>query len=332
MMTKQHLYTFGLLSLLVGMSLLAGAAPNEREILGQDGMTMVLIPAGKFQMGRGDSRAEDDEKPVHTVYVDAFYMDVHEVTNAQYKKFVEANPLWEKKDDLMGDLYLPFWAGNRYPPGQGNHPVQVHWLAAMAYAQWAGKRLPTEAEWEKAARGGLKGLKYPWGNAVDASKANWNNAIDATGQPSGDGSLEGPTLVKNYAPNAYGLYDMAGNVAEWCLDEYDEDYYKYSPPQNPISIHPKRGKSITDAIVVGTHMMHLFKLVLQGRETDALAYQEEHLDEDVFDTPHVFRGGSWKDISFFFSIGARDGGSVEDSFDNDNHNDIGFRCVKPVNP
>ena len=180
---------------------------------------MVLIPAGEFQMGSNDG--EFDEKPVHTVYVDAFYMDVYEVTNAQYKEFVDANPQWEK-DQIPSRYhdgnYLKHWTGNSY--GRGDHPVvYVSWYAAMAYAEWAGKRLPTEAEWEGAARGGLLGKKYPWGNLLDPSKANYRGG--------------GTTAVGRYLPNKYGLYDVVGNVWEWCLDAYDEGFYKSSPRRNP---------------------------------------------------------------------------------------------------
>ena len=196
-------------------------------ILGKDGTEMVLIPAGEFQMGSNHSDAEDDEKPVHTVYVDAFYMDKYEVTNAQFKAFVNANPQWRKYRiplKFHSGCYLNDWRGNDYPNGRGNYPVRyVSWYAAMAYAQWAGKRLPTEAEWEKAARGGLVGKKYPWGNdRPDANKANDDLTVRST-------------PVGSYRPNGYGLYDMAGNVSEWCLDDYDEDFYTWSPRRNPIA-------------------------------------------------------------------------------------------------
>ena len=194
---------------------------------------MVLIPAGDFQMGSNDSEAYDNEKPVHTVYVDAFYMDTYEVTNAQFKAFINANPQWRKDrirfpDKYDNGNYLLHWSGNSYPSGEGNHPVVfVSWYAAMAYAQWAGKRLPTEAEWEKAARGGLVDEKYPWGYSIDASKANYGKSIRSPTPLT--------TPVGNYAPNGYGLYDMAGNVWEWCLDAYEADFYTRSPRRNPLA-------------------------------------------------------------------------------------------------
>ena len=187
--------------------------PLAETIIGDDGAEMVLIPAGEFLMGSDNDEA--DEKPVHPVYVDAFYMDKYLVTNAQYKVFVDANPQWRK------DLY---WNGGSYPDGKGNHPITwVSWYEAMAYARWAGKRLPTEAEWEKAARGGLVGMKYPWGNTIDENLANYEENIGDT------------TPVDLYMPNRYGLYDTSGNVWEWCFDAYDETFYASSPRRNPVA-------------------------------------------------------------------------------------------------
>ena len=200
---------------------------HTSTIIGKDGEEMVLIPAGDFQMGSNDSNADDDEKPVHTVYVDAFYIDKYEVTNAQFKAFINANPQWQKDnidEQFVMHGYLSHWDGSNYPSGKSNHPVtRVSWYAAMAYAQWVGKRLPTEAEWEKAARGGLERKKYPWGNAIDISQANYNREVGNT------------TPVGTYAPNGYGLYDMAGNVSEWCLDAYEMDFYARSPRRNPLA-------------------------------------------------------------------------------------------------
>jgi len=184
--------------------------------------TMVLIPAGTFQMGSDDGW--EDEKPVHTVYLDAFYMDKYEVTNAQYKKFIDAT----------GYKAPAFWNDSRF--NAPNQPVVgVSWYDAKAYAEWAGKRLPTEAEWEKAARGGLIGNKYPNGNSISNNDANI-------------GGIDGNDLwlytspVGQFAPNGYGLYDMAGNVREWCSDWLDwadidrhglTHYYAESPARNP---------------------------------------------------------------------------------------------------
>ena len=190
---------------------------------------MVLIPAGEFQMGSNAPEAYDDEQPVHTVYVDAFFMDKYEVTNLDYKEFVRANPHWGKDqidrrfDDRTG-RYLKHWNGNDYPGGEANRPVMwVSWYAAVAYAKWVEKRLPTEAEWEYAARGGLSGKVYPWGDVIDSGKANYAR------------NTGGTAAVGEYPPNGYGLYDMTGNVSEWCLDEYNEDFYSSSPRKNPLS-------------------------------------------------------------------------------------------------
>ena len=196
---------------------------------------IALIPAGEFEMGGNASNAESDEKPAHTVDVEAFYIDKYEVTNAQYKKFVDANPQWQKDNiphKIHNGKYLNLWQDNTYPPGKENHPVvYVSWYAAMAYAKWAGKRLPTEAEWEKAARGGVVGIKYPWGDLIDPSKANYGGEVGDT-RP-----------VGSYPPNDYGLYDMVGNVMEWCLDAYDEGFYSHSPLHNPIA-----GGRLTDLV------------------------------------------------------------------------------------
>ena len=187
---------------------------------------MVLIPAGEFTMGSDD--ADPDvwiyAGPAHKVYVDAFYMDTHEVTNADYKKFVDANPEWQKDNVPEILFYLEHWKGNSYPFFKQDHPVtNITWHAAMAYAAWAGKRLPTEAEWEKAARGGLIDKKYPWGNEITEHDANHNYRIGDT------------SAVGKYRPNNFGLHDMAGNVWEWCLDHADTDFYKKSPFNNPLA-------------------------------------------------------------------------------------------------
>ena len=189
---------------------------------------MVLIPAGEFQMG--SNSGDSNEKPIHSVYIDAFYMDEYEVTNAEYAAFLNAKGKHTESGKTWLDIgsahvRIEYVAGvYRVKAGYENHPVTfVSWYGAMAYAAWAGKRLPTEAEWEKAARGNLAGLTYPWGNTIDSSKANYNRHIGDT------------TAVGEYTANGYGLYDMAGNVWEWCLDGYDIGFYAVSPSQNPLS-------------------------------------------------------------------------------------------------
>ena len=189
---------------------------------------MVLIPAGEFRMG--SNSGSSDEKPVHSVYVDAFYMDKYEVTNAQYAEFLNAKGKHAEGGRMWYNIgsdrsRIEFVSGEyRVKAGYANHPVtMVSWYGAMAYAEWKGKRLPTEAEWEKAARGNLSGLKYPWGNTIDSTKANYNNHIKDT------------TAVGKYTANGYGLYDMAGNVWEWCLDERNLGFYAISPARNPLS-------------------------------------------------------------------------------------------------
>ena len=208
-----------------------GELPPTRE-------GMVFIPAGQFQMGSEAEDADDDEQPVHTVHLEAFYMDKYEVTNAQFKTFVDANSQWQKDkiEDKFhdDDYYLLHWNGNNYPEGKANHPVtQVNWYAAMAYAAWAGKRLPTEAEWEYAARGGLAGQTYPWGNTITPADANYDFHVRDIPYYFKAGET---TPVGQYAANGYGLYDMVGNAWEWCLDEYDADFYARSHnSRNPIS-------------------------------------------------------------------------------------------------
>ena len=252
---------------------------------------MVLIPAGTFQMGSEDYDAWDEEQPVHTVYVDAFYMDIYEVTNAQYKVFVDANPPWQKDnidERFHWRTYLYDWDGNNYPSGKADHPVvYVNWYAAVAYAQWVGKRLPTEAEWEYAARGGLAGKKYPWGNTITHADANYGEHVGDT------------TPVGQYAANGYGLYDMAGNVWEWCLDAYDADFYAASHnSQNPLA---------------------------------GAATIKEILDTFTSiptDPSRVLRGGSWFFSASFLRVAYR----VRYAPTFTNGFDIGFRCVRAVTP
>lgn len=181
---------------------------------------MVLIPGGEFLMGKDE---EGDCSPAHKVWVDSFYIDKYEVTNAQYYRFCKETD--RKLPEFWG--MAEFHSGPDFP----DHPVVgISWNDAKAYAEWAGKRLPTEAEWEYAARGGLPGMNYPNGDEVDSTQANYPVK----------GIMRGTVPVGSYPPNGYGLYDMAGNVWEWISDYYDGDYYENSPYKNPQG--PEEGK------------------------------------------------------------------------------------------
>lgn len=187
------------------------------KLLERLGREMVYVPAGEFIMGSEDG--DSDERPRHKVYLDAFYIDRYEVTNAQYKVCVEAkvcNP-----PGSNGSFSRDSYYGN---PAYDDYPViYVSWHDADTYCRWAGGRLPTEAEWEKAARG-IDGRKYPWGNKWDTSKTNSRE------------TTPGDTVaVGSYPAGAspYGVLDMAGNVWEWCQDRYSANYYAGSPERNP---------------------------------------------------------------------------------------------------
>lgn len=194
---------------------------------------MVFIPASSFFMGSKDWG--EFERPVHEVYVEGFWMDETPITNKQFHDFVcETGHITEaevsgsawgfnngKFDTLPGLCWKNFALDDRQ-----DHPVVlVSWDDASAYAKWAGKRLPTEAEWEKAARGGLEGRLYPWGDEEpDNTQCNFAKS------PS---NIPPTTKVKQFSPNGYGLYDMVGNVWQWCSDYYGDYYYAESPDKNP---------------------------------------------------------------------------------------------------
>lgn len=180
---------------------------------------LVLIPGGEFLMG---SDSEGDHFPAHNVYVDSFYMDRYEVTNGQYLAFCQAT------DHRLPELWA--MSGFRCGPDYPNHPViGVNWYDAGLYAEWRGKRLPTEAEWEYAARGGLIGMKFPNGDSLRPSDGNYNQSAKG-----------GPVAVGSYPANGFGLHDMQGNVVEWVSDFYDPAYYSSSPSTNPQG--PEYGK------------------------------------------------------------------------------------------
>ena len=175
-----------------------------------DEMTMFYIPTGEFEMGSNDGKK--DEKPVHTVYLDAYWIDQTEVTNAMYTKCWQAKVCNLPTDDKYFRSYE-----------FRNHPVAyVSWEDASIYCEWAGTRLPTEAEWEKAARGNTHG-SYPWGSVINKTYANYHGNVGNT-QPVG---------VYSRSKNVYGLDDMAGNVWEFTADWYSSNYYSVSPTKNP---------------------------------------------------------------------------------------------------
>ncbi len=189
---------------------------DERIVSQIDNAEMQLIPSGTFLMGNPDEHLGDaDELPVHEVYIDAFYIDIFEVTNAKYQQFVVATnypppPLWHDEKFNQPD----------------NPVVNIKWVDAMAYAKWANKRLPTEAEWEYAARGNLIGKKFPSGDTITQNDANY-------GGEEGVDIWRWTSPVGSFSPNGFGLYDMAGNVWEWCFDEYSAEFYSVSSKNNP---------------------------------------------------------------------------------------------------
>jgi formylglycine-generating enzyme required for sulfatase activity len=275
---------------------------------------MVLVPAGEFWMGSDDREVQhfvDDckqaavqestcrdwgarESPRHRVYLDTFYLDRYEVTNALFERFVRASGhrttaeregngyAYQKKDGEWQWLKVD-GAEWRKPNGpatsaDANHPVvQVSWHDADAYCRWAGKRLATEAEWEKAARG-TDGRRYPWGDDWDASKANGNMSVKTTSRV---GSY--PAGVSQY-----GAHDMAGNALEWVADWFDKDYYRQSPERNPQGPGSRGWWQATSS-----------------------------------DQSRVVRGGSWVD----FPLNLRAANRFDNSPGN-RSNLIGFRCAR----
>jgi sulfatase modifying factor 1 len=218
-------------------------AANSQEIKGDVAQySMVLIPAGTFAMGSPTEDGNANEHPQHRVSLESFQIDAHEVTNKQFRKFVEMTDhvtdaekrgrgwVWVEND--WKEVEGADW---RHPKGPSsgieeimNHPVvQVSWNAADAYCRWAGKRLPTEAEWEYACRAGATST-YCFGDTVSHDQANYSG----TG---GRDKWEGTAPVGSFPPNAWELFDLHGNVWEWCLDFYDENYYERSSAANPIN-------------------------------------------------------------------------------------------------
>lgn len=272
-----------------------GTRSFDRSGNAPDGM--VLIEGGTFEMGTEDGMPF--ESPVHRVRVDPFWMDRHEVTVAEFAKFVAATGFvtdaekfgWSVVFDMkVGEWTRAEGVNWRDPDATGHRPqdnepvVQVSWSDASAYAQWAGKRLPTEAEWEFASRGGLVGKKYSWGDELRPNGrpvANWWQG-SFPDRNTGEDGFVARAVVGSFEPNGYGLYDTAGNVWEWVSDRYAEDYYHRSPTENP-----------------------------RGPETG---------DE------RVMRGGSWMCAENFctnYRVAARSHATPDSGLNN-----LGFRCVR----
>jgi formylglycine-generating enzyme len=212
--------------------------PISELCRGRHRAPMVHIPAGTFSMGSAGGSAA--ESPVHQVHINGFWLDVTPVTNQAYADFVaesgyqteaeQAGGAWGFHEGQFQNVPELCWK-TFATTGRAEHPViLVSWNDAAAYCEWAGLRLPSEAEWEMAARGGPAGAAYPWGNATpDGTQSNF--AADPYGVP-------GTSPVLQHRPNGFGLYDMVGNVWQWCSDWYGEAFYAESPdcdPKGPTS-------------------------------------------------------------------------------------------------
>ncbi|MCI0439069.1 MAG: formylglycine-generating enzyme family protein, partial [Chloroflexi bacterium] len=249
---------------------------------------MALIPGGEFLMGADDAEGfpSDGEGPVRKVRVNAFYMDECAVTNAEFARFVKATryktdaerygwsfvfrgflpPQMARRIEVVV-AEAPWWApvrgaSGRHPEGPGSdierrmeHPVvHVSWNDAMAYCEWAGKRLPTEAEWEHAARGGLEQKRYPWGNELTPDGEHrcniWQGEFP-TRNTAEDG-YAGTAPARSFPPNGYGLYNVSGNVWEWVADWFSATFHTNGPRNNP------KGPPVGMARVIrgGSYMCH----------------------------------------------------------------------------
>jgi formylglycine-generating enzyme required for sulfatase activity len=233
----------------------------------RDEARMVLIPAGGFLMGTPEQdvsqlvatfgrshEAYNCEVPQRTVVLDVFYIDKHEVTNRMYSQFCEAT----------GHRKPKYWGNETYPPGKEHHPVRaVNWHDATAYASWADACLPTEAQWEKAARG-TDGRLFPWGNELDYRRAHYLRLEYFEHWESFDVSPSEfnayPTAVvgsHSQGDSPYGVADMLGNVWEWCLDRFDCTYYTWGPMENPVG--PRIGEERILRGCASVYDLHKFR-------------------------------------------------------------------------
>ena len=253
---------------------------GEFEVVeGKEGAPMIKIPAGEFKMG--DNKGPRNERPEHMVWLDTYFIDQYEVTMERYQKFL---------DETNHD-FPPLWDdGAAFEEAADRPAVGMAWDSAKAYCEWVGKRLPTEAEWEKAARG-TDGRRYPWGHMqpfVDIARYNLGTtgwvgyAITLAPVTSGVTGMSIRHGLKGGTKSPYGLYHMAGNASEWVVDWYDRNYYEKSPKRNPHG--PETGEK------------------------------------------KIFRGGSWEDPPKRLRVTAR--ANAEPNFPVDaNDLTIGFRCA-----
>jgi formylglycine-generating enzyme len=232
------------ISLILMLLLWAGALNFAQAQKNPKKSGMVLIKGATFEVGIdkaeipklqeifGIKRAAlfEEAAPRHPVRLDSFYLDRTEVTNAEFKKFIEQNPAWTKDmipAEFHNGKYLQDWNKADFPPGKADYPVVfVSWYAAVAFCQSRGKRLPTEAEWEYAARGGLANKLFPWGDQMpEKTRVNFYES-----------DLKGAAKVGSYQPSNYGLFDMAGNVWELLADEW-----KLYPASTDLAVNPVAG-------------------------------------------------------------------------------------------
>jgi len=245
----------------------ASAVPTPERDPGRSSVAAVALAGGRFRMGSNDrwTYPNDGEAPVHDVELSPFRITPTAVTNAQFSEFVDATGyrsdaqrygwsfvfaglLPEDFPETRAVAAAPWWrqvygADWSRPEGpqsgiehRADHPVvHVSWQDAVAYCTWAGARLPTEAEWEYAARGGLENEPFPWGSELEPNGEHRMNVWQGTFplQNTGADGYLATAPADAYAPNAYGLYNMTGNVWEWCADWYDRRYYAKSPPLDP---------------------------------------------------------------------------------------------------
>jgi len=211
-MKTRTILSFLLLVLLVACQSTTSPTPPNQRISQIDRATLLLVPAGEFLMGF--DQGSFDEDPAHTVHLNAFWIDQTEVTNARYALCVQA-----------GACVPPANPGSYDDPAYANHPVvYVSWQDALTYCSWAGRRLPTEAEWEKASRG-TDGRTFPWGEGISCSQATYDSCLTW--------SKTSPVGSYPQSASPYGALDMSGNVWEWISDWYEIEYYSQSPASNP---------------------------------------------------------------------------------------------------